>query len=477
MPQEEYEPLDLESGETETEPLRAGSNGAQPAQPPGRSMYALSRQEIVTGIANRFVHSRTYIALYLVMVVLSITTAVIGSMQRSPPLSFYVLEIIINTSMICEVGVRVVALGKQFWRSPWNSFDLVITIFCAITLAILLFAHSGRGSKGEEVFDSVLLIGRNVLQFLRLAMIMRQSGQSIFTRPKAIDLSTARMAGYSMDIDMPDDEPFRRDRAVVFDAPDGFEDEPAAPHVPRPEDMPRAVQAAQDRDDEDIEGADSRSYVFYWADYRAATFLIPETRQVAKSSSQYPAFHFAFDNLSQNQRRVCGSLCPRSSKAGATSEENSDIIPFTDSEAIIWTVGAKSHGTWLSNRIFCVRVALDDPWSFTFTVPTRPANLRDGAGSIHMRISGGTGTFAPAPESHRPGTATKKFTEKIVPWRLPSPPRIYHIAGEFLSFYVISASYVVILEAGMGDSVPLQHSVISYSPKIPWCWGFESSAL
>ncbi|EPQ60390.1 hypothetical protein GLOTRDRAFT_89918 [Gloeophyllum trabeum ATCC 11539] len=217
-------------------------------------MYALSRQEIVTGIANRFVHSRTYIILYLVMVVLSVATAILGSMQRYPPLSFYILEIIINTSMICEVGVRLVALGKQFWRSPWNIFDLIITIFCALTLSILLFAHSGRGSKGEEVFDSVLLIGRNVLQFLRLAMIMRQSGQSIFTRPKAIDLSAARMAGYSMDIDIADDGPFtsRDRRAVVFDAPDGFEDEPAAPHVPKPEDMPRAVQAAQERDEEDM---------------------------------------------------------------------------------------------------------------------------------------------------------------------------------------------------------------------------------
>ncbi|KZT30852.1 hypothetical protein NEOLEDRAFT_1144378 [Neolentinus lepideus HHB14362 ss-1] len=216
-------------------------------------MYALSRKEIVHGIANRFVHSRTYIALYLVMVALSVTTAILGSMQKYPTLSFYILEIIINTSMICEVGVRVVALGKLFWRSPWNIFDLIITIFCAITLAILLFAHSGRGSKGEEVFDSVLLIARNVLQFLRLAMIMRQSGQSIFTRPKAIDLSAARMAGYSMDIDMPEDESFDRGhRAVVFDAPDGFEDEPAAPHVPKPEDMPRAVQAARERDDEDM---------------------------------------------------------------------------------------------------------------------------------------------------------------------------------------------------------------------------------
>jgi len=82
-------------------------------------------------------------------------------------------------------------------------FDLIVTIFCALTLLVLAFAGCGATSKEEEMLDTLLLIARNVLQFGRLASVMRQSGQSIFTRPRPIDLSAARRAGYSsLDLDL-----------------------------------------------------------------------------------------------------------------------------------------------------------------------------------------------------------------------------------------------------------------------------------
>lgn len=52
--------------------------------------------------------------------------------------------------------------------------DLVLTIFCALTLLVLAFAKCGTGSKEEEIFDTLLLVARNVLQFGRLAAVMRQ---------------------------------------------------------------------------------------------------------------------------------------------------------------------------------------------------------------------------------------------------------------------------------------------------------------
>ena len=79
---------------------------------PTRSLYALTRQEITRNIANRFVHSRTYIFLYLIMAALSITTVVLSLQDGCPGLPFYILEIIINTTMIAEVGVRFVAFGR-----------------------------------------------------------------------------------------------------------------------------------------------------------------------------------------------------------------------------------------------------------------------------------------------------------------------------------------------------------------------------
>lgn len=52
--------------------------------------------------------------------------------------------------------------------------DLILTAFCAITLLVLAFASCGATSKEEEILDTLLLIARNVLQFGRLAAVMRQ---------------------------------------------------------------------------------------------------------------------------------------------------------------------------------------------------------------------------------------------------------------------------------------------------------------
>lgn len=88
-----------------------------------RSIYALTRQEITKGVANRFVHSRTYIILYLAMAALSITTIVLSITDDCPGLAFYILEIIINTAMILEVGIRFVAFGRVclIYSLPYQS--------------------------------------------------------------------------------------------------------------------------------------------------------------------------------------------------------------------------------------------------------------------------------------------------------------------------------------------------------------------
>ncbi|KAH9065776.1 hypothetical protein EDB87DRAFT_887233 [Lactarius vividus] len=213
----------------------------------------MTRDEIRRGIANRVIHSRTYIILYLVMTALSITTVVFSMREGCPGLAFYILEIIINSAMIAEVAIRFLAFGRQFWKYPFNVFDLIVTVFCVLTLLVILFAGCGATSKEEEIFDTLLLVTRNVLQFGRLANIVRQSGQSIFARPKPIDLSAARRAGVSldMDLDLSDDEsdglhhtPLPRN-SVLFDARGEQRRGPVS-------DMPRAAQSARERDEEDM---------------------------------------------------------------------------------------------------------------------------------------------------------------------------------------------------------------------------------
>jgi hypothetical protein len=72
----------------------------------------MTRDEIRKGIANRAIHSRTYIILYLVMAALSITTVVLSIREGCPGLAFYILEVIINSAMIAEVAIRFLAFGR-----------------------------------------------------------------------------------------------------------------------------------------------------------------------------------------------------------------------------------------------------------------------------------------------------------------------------------------------------------------------------
>jgi len=188
-----------------------------------------------------------YIVLYLSMTALSVTTIALSITDGCPGLAFYILEIIINTSMIVEVAIRFVAFGRQFWKSPFNILDLIITLICAVTILVIFFAKCGSTSKEEELLDTLLLVARNVLQFVRLASVMRQSGQSIFSRPKPIDLSGRT----NLDIDIEDDEenelgrPLIRD-GVLFDATSRHPTSNAASP------MPWAVQAAEERGAEDV---------------------------------------------------------------------------------------------------------------------------------------------------------------------------------------------------------------------------------
>ena len=46
------------------------------------------------------------------MAALSVTTVVLSMSDGCPGLAFFILEIVINTSMILEVGIRFVAFGR-----------------------------------------------------------------------------------------------------------------------------------------------------------------------------------------------------------------------------------------------------------------------------------------------------------------------------------------------------------------------------
>ncbi|GAA5970642.1 hypothetical protein JCM11641_007382 [Rhodosporidiobolus odoratus] len=198
----------LSSGQTSPLPtfVQRGVDYGDSAGP-----HYLSRTELMRGVANRFLFSHFYIFLYLGMASLSLVTVFLSATSDCPTFSFYMLELFINTAMIAEVAIRLIAFGKQFWHSYWNALDLVITCFCAVTVVVIFFG--GCSAKGEEVFDTFLLVVRNLFQFGRLALVLRKSGKNVFARPAPIDLSSAR--AYSLDLDLDDEEALSTERRAM----------------------------------------------------------------------------------------------------------------------------------------------------------------------------------------------------------------------------------------------------------------------
>lgn len=217
------------------------TNTDETPQPALRSHYLLSRNEILKGVANRFVHSSAYLYFYAGMALASLLTVIISLTSDCPGSLFYGLELAINLLLIAEVGIRLVAFGKQFWKSTYNVVDLFLVLLCAITLLVIFFHHEcspfrrnpsypdedrgGRSGKGEELLDSILLIGRNVVQALRLVAIVRRSGSNVTSRPSRIEIGNRP---YSLDLDLEDEGAMARDRirigeeerSPLFDAED-----------------------------------------------------------------------------------------------------------------------------------------------------------------------------------------------------------------------------------------------------------------
>ncbi|GAA5977594.1 hypothetical protein JCM5350_002285 [Sporobolomyces pararoseus] len=204
--------------------------------------HSQDRLESLKGVANRFVFSQFYVYLYLCMAALSATTVFLSatSEDNCPSFLFYVLEVVVNSAMVLEVSIRFFAFGKQFWTSYYNTLDLLITLLCLLTLVVIFF--KGCSAKSEEVFDTFLLVVRNLFQFGRLALVLRKSGKNVFSRPAPIDLSSVR--NFSLDLDLDDEEALSTERRAM-----GGDLEAAASRRGRGKQQPRDGDGSGRRED------------------------------------------------------------------------------------------------------------------------------------------------------------------------------------------------------------------------------------
>ncbi|KAF9988749.1 hypothetical protein BGZ80_002301 [Entomortierella chlamydospora] len=167
--------------------------------PAMRSHHSLTRREVFQNLANRIIYSKFYMFLYLVMAILSVWSIFLSFHQgcSSSPL-FVVLESIINGTMIAEVVLRLTALGKNYWRSSSNILDILLVMFCFITL-ILVLQGCGSGHEAEEVLDTILLILRNAVQCWRLYIMIKKN--SLIANPRVAPIDFSNVRPESLDIE------------------------------------------------------------------------------------------------------------------------------------------------------------------------------------------------------------------------------------------------------------------------------------
>ncbi|KAK9762781.1 hypothetical protein K7432_011157 [Basidiobolus ranarum] len=93
--------------------------------------------------------------------------------------------------MLFEVTIRMVALGKTYWKSFLNILDVVLMMFCTTTL-VLLFLGCSPFSEKEELVDTVFLVIRNVIQFWRLITTVQKNKRHISAKNATIDFQDVR---------------------------------------------------------------------------------------------------------------------------------------------------------------------------------------------------------------------------------------------------------------------------------------------
>ncbi|KAI9500145.1 hypothetical protein BX070DRAFT_179441, partial [Coemansia spiralis] len=148
----------------------------------------LSRQEILRGAANRLLYSRFYTYYYIAMLALGLVSLVTAFLESCPSLFFITIEAALCLCMMLEILTRVVATQWSFLTSWWNYFDIVIVLFCGVTL-LLLSGGCSAGSNSEEMINTILLVVRNAAQVFRLLATLRKNSRQFDARELNVDIN------------------------------------------------------------------------------------------------------------------------------------------------------------------------------------------------------------------------------------------------------------------------------------------------
>uniref|UniRef100_A0A060T3L2 ARAD1C38192p n=1 Tax=Blastobotrys adeninivorans TaxID=409370 RepID=A0A060T3L2_BLAAD len=170
-----------------------------------KSQFTPSKWKLIVVGANRFTYSKEYIVGYFILTLLSMATVGVSlaTPKGCPHFSFYILEIIVLVALIAEVVIRMIALRRFFWKAYWNIVDGFMLIICIVTLALVFAGCSESVRRGRQT-STILLVIRNVVQILRLLVLLWYNQSNVRNRHLDIDLTDVEALGFEL---LPDEDP------------------------------------------------------------------------------------------------------------------------------------------------------------------------------------------------------------------------------------------------------------------------------
>jgi hypothetical protein len=133
----------------------------------------MNQQEILNSFANRILHGNLYKLFYFVMAILSLICLLTSLVSNCPPPWFYVTEFTVLIAMISEFLLRYYAI-KNYFKQFYNVLDALVLGLCLMTFCLIISHSCGDSSKREALFEEIMLVIRNVVQFARLGRMMHR---------------------------------------------------------------------------------------------------------------------------------------------------------------------------------------------------------------------------------------------------------------------------------------------------------------
>ncbi|KAG2772501.1 hypothetical protein JG687_00000479 [Phytophthora cactorum] len=147
-------------------------------------------KEYLMTVSSRLYFSSFYRLVYFFMIASSVVcVAWTGMNNWKIPSSvvFISLEITVSALLVFEVLLRMMAFKRRFWHKWCNIFDIVALVMSLVS--VVMYFNEGEGVLGEleEVAADSVLALRNAVQYVRLAIFLKNRSDQPTTIGKDID--------------------------------------------------------------------------------------------------------------------------------------------------------------------------------------------------------------------------------------------------------------------------------------------------